>query len=80
MEVGVKKIAMVFVLMLFGPTSYGQSGWFWQNPLPQGNALEWVCFTDANSGWTVGDYGTILHTTDGGSTWNPQTSGSTNYL
>ena len=30
----------------------------------------------AQSGWAVGDGGTILHTSDGGATWSPQTSGT----
>jgi hypothetical protein len=36
-----------------------------------------VSFTDANTGTAVGSTGTILRTTDGGSTWNPQTGGGT---
>src|SRR5437660_8132005 len=31
-------------------------------------------------GWAVGDGGTILHTSNGGSTWSPQTSGSNSSL
>ncbi|MCK4548296.1 MAG: hypothetical protein KAW17_12745, partial [Candidatus Eisenbacteria sp.] len=45
-----------------------QPVWFWQNPLPQGNSLSDVCFTDANTGTAVGAIGTILRTTDGGAT------------
>lgn len=43
-----------------------------------------VYFTDANTGYVVGDDngqgsgGMILKTTNGGSTWNTQTSGVTN--
>src|SRR5437667_403299 len=40
--------------------------WVWQNPLPQGNWLFGVSFTDANNGTGVGVYGTILRTTEGG--------------
>jgi hypothetical protein len=57
--------------------SLAQSGWFWQNPLPQGNPLIAVSFVDANTGTAVGEYGTILRTTDGGATWTLQTSGTT---
>jgi hypothetical protein len=39
-----------------------------------------VAFTDANNGWAVGYPGTILHTTNGGASWSPQSSGTTNYL
>lgn len=34
-----------------------------------------VYFVDSNVGYTVGDYGTILKTTDGGQSWISQTSG-----
>ena len=33
-----------------------------------------------DDGWIVGDQGVILHTTDGGATWTPQTSGVTDDL
>jgi hypothetical protein len=39
-----------------------------------------VDFTDANTGTVVGGAGTILHTSDGGQTWVPQASGTTNQL
>ena len=39
-----------------------------------------VYFTDANTGWAVGEVGTILKTSDGGTTWSPQTSGTPNGL
>jgi len=41
--------------------SFAQSGWYWQNPLPQGNPL-----VDANTGTAVGNFGTILRTNNGG--------------
>ena len=31
------------------------SGWFWQNPLPQGNKLRAVHFVNATMGTAVGD-------------------------
>ena len=52
-----------------------RSQWVWQNPLPQGNWLFGVSFTDANNGTAVGWYGTILRTTDGGQNWVIQPSG-----
>ncbi len=36
-----------------------------------------VYFTDSNNGWTVGLRGNILYTSNGGDTWNTQTSGVT---
>lgn len=48
----------------------------WQNPLPQGNPLLDVFFTDPMTGWAVGERGTILHTINGGTDWHQQQSGS----
>ena len=57
-----------------------QAGWFWQNPLPQGNNLRAVSFTNTNTGTAVGNEGTILRTTNGGASWVSQTSGTTTSL
>src|SRR5438067_8305506 len=58
----------------------GTSSWHWQNPLPQGNNLRGASFVDANTGTVVGDYGTIVRTTDGGNGWTIQSSGTTQNL
>jgi hypothetical protein len=44
------------------------------------NHLYGVSFTDANTGTAVGGSGTILRTTNGGSSWISQSSGTTNSL
>src|SRR6266481_5017940 len=54
--------------------------WHWQNPLPQGNNLRGASFVDANTGTVVGEYGTIVRTTDGGNSWTIQVSGTTQNL
>jgi photosystem II stability/assembly factor-like uncharacterized protein len=56
------------------------SGWCWQRPLPQGNAIVAQGFADDVHGWAVGDMGTVLATSDGGLTWSGQQSGSGLYL
>jgi hypothetical protein len=43
--------------------------WTSQNPLPQDKLLSSVFFTDANTGYAVGDSGTILKTYNGGIFW-----------
>jgi photosystem II stability/assembly factor-like uncharacterized protein len=49
--------------------------WQWQNPLPQGNALNSIKFAnDKRHGWTIGSDGSILHTSNGGFSWEPQMS------
>ena len=73
----------VMVLVVHASLTTGanaQSGWYWQNPLPQGNGLYGVCFTDVNRGIAVGDCSAILRTTDGGVTWTQQMSGAPEYL
>lgn len=52
----------------------------WQNPLPQGNNLSSVYFPNATTGYIVGDAGTILKTTDAGTSWTTQISGTFNGL
>ena len=39
-----------------------------------------IAFADAANGWIVGSGGVIRHTTDGGTTWSAQTSGTTQNL
>src|SRR6266851_4828376 len=60
--------------------SVAQSGWFWQNPLPQGNSLNAVAVLDSDTVTAVGGAGTILRTVDGGATWTFQASGTTKTL
>ncbi|MDH3672701.1 MAG: YCF48-related protein [Gammaproteobacteria bacterium] len=55
-------------------------GWEWLDPKPTGNDLWAVHFVGANTGWAVGDAGTIIHTSDGGVTWGAQVSGTPSRL
>lgn len=60
----------IVITLLFFTTIYSQSpAWFWSNPMPQGNALNSVSFVNQNKGYIVGNYGTLLRTTNGGSNW-----------
>src|SRR5437016_9023704 len=42
------------------------------------NLLNGVVFTDALNGWASGNFGTMLHTSNGGNTWTAQTNGISN--
>ena len=53
----------------------GSSGWQWGNPLPQGNTLRAMSFA-GSTGYAAGDFGTLLHTTDGGATWSGLPAGT----
>src|SRR5215471_18871486 len=72
---------LFFALAALGTrASFAQSGWFWQNPLPQGNGLFAAAAPDSSTVVVVGNLGTILRTDDGGATWTPQSSGTTKSL
>lgn len=73
------KIKLLCVLFLLG-VGVSSAQWEWLNPLPQGNKLNKVSFADPDHGTAVGLVGTILHTSDGGSTWTIQPSGLTTAL
>ena len=64
----------LFFFLLVTQISFAQ--WEWQYPLPQGNTLNDVFFTDAYNGTAVGDIGTIIRTTNGGIDWIVQDSGT----
>jgi photosystem II stability/assembly factor-like uncharacterized protein len=54
----------------------GHSSWFWGNPQPQGNTLNAVDFA-GGTGYVAGDFGTLLKTTDNGSTFTGIATGIT---
>ena len=64
---------LLFFLLLT-QICFGQ--WYQQNSGTTKNLLG-VYFANANNGWAVGDSGTIIHTTNGGTEWLQQTSGTT---
>ncbi len=51
--------------------------WKWQYGVQSMHAVH---FNDTNEGWAVGDWGLIVHTTDGGQSWERQESGVANWL
>ena len=46
-----------------------QNDWFWQNPIPQGNALFDIQIIDTETVVAVGGSGTVIKTTNNGTTW-----------
>ncbi len=53
-----------------GPT--GAKTWYWQNPIPQGNALLAVDVAGASKVWAVAGPGVVLHSSDAGAVWVAQ--------
>ena len=71
--------ALIALLVLAAAASasvqVGSSGWQWGNPLPQGNTINAISFA-GTTGYAAGDFGSILATSDGGSTWSGLSSGT----
>lgn len=66
---------IVILIAIISPCTTAQSRWTWQNPLPQGNTLFSVDFSETYVGTAVGELGTIIRTIDGGTNWSIQKSG-----
>ncbi len=65
-----KKLTAIALLLIFITNyCYTQSGWFWQNPLPQGNDLFSGQYINLNLMYAVGDAGTFIKSTNGGLNW-----------
>ncbi|OFY50876.1 MAG: hypothetical protein A2W85_09945 [Bacteroidetes bacterium GWF2_41_31] len=64
-----KKVTLLFITFI-SLAGLVKAQWAYQNPLPTGNELRSVNFPDAETGYIVGYYGTILKTTDAGNNWN----------
>src|SRR5690242_7020017 len=60
--------------------TFSDSGWVLQNPLPTPTLLHGLAVLDNKNAVAVGEAGTILRTTDAGTTWTGVTSGTTNTL
>jgi photosystem II stability/assembly factor-like uncharacterized protein/subtilisin-like proprotein convertase family protein len=63
-----KNLILIFKFLFVISMLNAQSGWHWQNPLPQGNPLNCIHF-NAHMGWAVGENGTALHMKDYGEPW-----------
>ncbi len=63
-----RTITFLISLTLITQLNFSQSGWFWQNPLPQGNDLYGLEMFDANTGFCY-NYDNILKTTNSGENW-----------
>jgi photosystem II stability/assembly factor-like uncharacterized protein len=52
----------------------GNTGWYWSNPLPQGNSLT-LADTIAGRAYVAGEAGTLMRSDNGGATWTGIRSG-----
>lgn len=49
--------------------SYAQPNWHWQTPVPTGSTLESVRFINQLTGYSCGDAGALIKTTNAGQNW-----------
>jgi photosystem II stability/assembly factor-like uncharacterized protein len=70
-----KKSYIILIALLLVLNASGQD-WKWINPLPTGNRLNCVKFADSSTVFAIGNYGTIVKSTDGGMKWKFQNSGT----
>ncbi|MCB0821617.1 MAG: hypothetical protein KDC09_02920 [Bacteroidales bacterium] len=71
-------ILPVFLALAHFP-SIGQGSWE-KLDVPASVFLKSVCFVDSLYGWAAGEAGTIIHTKDGGDTWEIQDPGTDNEI
>ena len=71
------RLFTITILVLFSSALFAQN--FDWTPQTTGitETLNDVFFVDSQTGWAVGNNGTILNTTNGGQTWSAQTSSAT---
>ena len=70
-------LTLLVLVVLGGQASPQSTSPFkWVSPFPQGTTLNRVYFLNESQGWIVGNFGTILRTTDGGATWSNVQSGA----
>lgn len=69
-------VILIFILCIKGFSQFNCHKTNWISPVPTSNTLNGVFFTDANTGYVTGVKGTILKTTDGGTTWKTLNAGT----
>src|SRR5438309_8228021 len=69
-------MAVVAVPAMAQTATSFNSGWFWQNPWPQGDDLRSVVMPNAQTVVAVGRSGRFIKSADGGATWTVQSLGN----
>ena len=62
---------LLTIALIFGINSvlFSQSGWIWQNPLPQGNYMSNLQFVNSTTAYAM-CYNSVMRTTNAGSNWS----------
>ena len=73
------RLIIVFPGLFLQGTVFSQGTWE-SISIPTEYNINHLHFTDSLTGWIVGDSGLIMHTIDGGTSWNTQESNTTNNI
>ncbi len=79
MKLNILSAGLIFVILNISLNSQTQK-WKWINPYPTGALVNQTWFLDEQKGFIIGESGTFMQTTDGGTTWNSIDLGTTFYL
>lgn len=63
------KLQIFFLLIVLCINAYSQHGWMWQNPIPTSNTIYNIRYLGDSLAYGVGDFGTIIKTTNAGNNW-----------
>jgi photosystem II stability/assembly factor-like uncharacterized protein len=74
----VKILVISFFVIIISAEMFSQ--WFWQNPLPQGNNLNGIKYFSSGGAVAIGEGGTILISSDEGSNWERNETGTPYYF
>jgi photosystem II stability/assembly factor-like uncharacterized protein len=84
LHLGMIQRATQYALAIIGefvhPVGAPRQPWTWQSPYGRLQSLRSLALIDQKTMVAVGDFGTIVKTTDGGQTWKSQSYGSSIYL
>lgn len=64
-----KTLSAILITLLITSSVYAKTNWFHQNPYPTAEDLNDIFVFDEKTAIAVGDFGTVLKTTDGGLNW-----------
>lgn len=72
---------MVLLVEVFFSNNHSLSQDYWiRYPSPTTKWLYKCSFVDSLNGWAAGDSGVVIHTSDGGLTWQVQNTGMTSFI
>lgn len=72
-------LILFFCLTVFAHESFSQGHWI-ASDSPVNHKLRRLHFVDNSTGWAAGDSGVIIHTRNGGETWERQVTGITHNI